>query len=346
MSTGTQDLYSCGCTLVSFESTCTYIRCQQHKDFTPRLLERHCDSCNRLKNTAIELTKVSSFGVTNASQFGDQNSQGQANVQDPNGGSSIDNLTVNEDRPNRFCRDSTGHIKPALHRAQEEGYTLSNQVNVDDSESTSAQPIQSPPPTLSTLGPSLVSLTGPFLKSIINLSKNTASAEITSRKQATIDAMYTAISSALVQATSLRDIDVNCERATVKQWIADIKEGKATLQDMEWGLFVEGEAKDLGRGLIREKLCEGVLQECMKTLDGYHLIKMDSATSPTASEVAQKKKEAAGRLLKAAIQASLFKLERLIPVQVSNSRAQEDAVEFDRIVEAMLKAVDDWLLVA
>ena len=106
----------------------------------------------------------------------------------------------------------------------------------------------------------------PFLHSVIAAARNASTTELRLSIQATANALYEAIKSGLDEAISLRDIDINCECANVKHWIQDIKEGRSTLEDMEMGLWLSGEGKDLGRQMNAERIKDRILRDCMETL--------------------------------------------------------------------------------
>ncbi|KAH7418961.1 hypothetical protein BKA64DRAFT_699008 [Cadophora sp. MPI-SDFR-AT-0126] len=354
MAPGEHDFFSCSCSIFTYEATCTFYRCNKHKDFKPRLLERGCKPCQRVKDIAIELIPDSSSAFTNAphAQAGTTQfipPQSKVDFQhagfqgSPNGGPSFASLMnefcnqvrEDEDGDHGFDRNEvamSGGNGESMQDNSFQGYVMngegmpannggydfngqdmqsgSSEYGVDNgqgmpandnghdftngqdmqsntseydvgnnqsmptnnSESSSQNIPENTPTTqkslhINDLYSTILNASSPFLRDVIASARTASTTELQLSKQATSDALYNSIKNGLDEAISLRDIDVNCERANVKHWIQDIKEGRSTLEDMEMGLWLSGEAKDLGRAMNAEKMKDRILKECMETLN-------------------------------------------------------------------------------
>ncbi|PVH73871.1 hypothetical protein DL98DRAFT_537963 [Cadophora sp. DSE1049] len=324
MSPGSHDYFSCGCSIFTFEATCTLYLCKKHNESKPRLLERDCNPCQHVKDVALELTPVSSSTFANTPQaqaeyqFNSpqtQNSFQNANLESsPNEGPSFAALMTQfcnqarEDEDNERGIDlndlamsggngegsqvnysqgyvmngrgmenndaDIGIICPEAMQANNSGYGAQHghPVQTNNFEHSSENGREDTrntqkPFRINDLYNTIIDASAPFLHSVITSSRNASTNELQLSKQATNDALYNSIRHGLDEATSLRDIDINCERANVKHWIQDIKEGRSTLEDMEMGLWLSGEAKDLGRAMNAERIKERILGECMEILN-------------------------------------------------------------------------------
>ncbi|KAK0129959.1 hypothetical protein ONS96_000500 [Cadophora gregata f. sp. sojae] len=416
MSPGAQDFYTCGCSIFSYQATSTFYACQKHKGLKPRLIERDCGPCQRVKAVGLELNVVPSSDTHNHPQarhcFNNpqtyDNSQYVGTQGPSNGITSFETLANDLGRDFRQCDNSDrvfgldefvmgGGNSESMQVNQSEGYDMNGQTtqannagyvsgyvlnmndkrmrvdgsdhdfnnsqampanksqndfdnslpvqvnnfdndisnrrlrtmsancseigyanslpfqanNTEDSFNDGqcmeandsqngtnyGQPVQvnnfedhfngcqfnqavedggeefqhnSPatpkPIRIIDLQNTIIDAPATLLRDVKTASHHAVTNEFSGDKQTILDAIYTCIKNGLAEATSLRDVDVNCERANVKHWIQDIKGGRSTLEDMEMGLFLSGEGKDLGRAMNAQATRERILNECMEIL--------------------------------------------------------------------------------
>lgn len=369
MPIGAHEYFSCGCSIFTFQATCTLYLCRGHNDLKPRLLERGYNPRQHVQSIGLEFAPGPAPAFTKPPPLAQAQTQPQAGNQFnfPQTHTTVQNgnfhgfpqvpVRYQSNCPQPYCNvphanfqgssqaqagyqtnfpqthdnfqnadfQSSPDNRPSFtalmaqfcNQAQEEednelgadpnqsdmsgsdgegsqnnypqnGNSRSQSIEDVDPDikgevSQDAMPANNPgsgnepgdtmettnpdnPIRIDDLQDTILDASVPFLHSVIAAARNASTTELRLSIQATANALYEAIKSGLDEAISLRDIDINCECANVKHWIQDIKEGRSTLEDMEMGLWLSGEGKDLGRQMNAERIKDRILRDCMETL--------------------------------------------------------------------------------